>query len=142
MWLRDKGIDYWQDWIDPPAHFVDWIRQGFDEEQFYMVEDAGEAIGCFRLQWEDAMFWGEQDTTAGYVHSLIMSRNLAGRGIGAEVLRLIESYSRENKKDFLRLDCGVDIGGLRNYYERYGFKAVGEVTVEGESLTLYEKCIG
>jgi ribosomal protein S18 acetylase RimI-like enzyme len=139
LWLRDKGVDYWQDWIDPPANFVDWIRQGFDENQFYMVGNGDEVIGCFRLQWEDRMFWGEQETTAGYVHSLTISRKLAGRGIGTKVLKLIESYCREKKKEFLRLDCGVDIMGLRKYYERCGFEAVGEVTVEGERLTLYEK---
>lgn len=43
--------------------------------------------------------------------------------------------------DLLRLDCGIDIKGLRKYYEQNGFKAVGEVTVAGEHLILYEKSL-
>jgi len=139
LWLRDKGIDYWQDWIDPPSLFTDWIQQGFDQNQFYIVQMDGKEIGCFRLQWQDPMFWGEQADAAGYIHSFTIARKYAGQGIGAKIIRLIESHCLENKKSLLRLDCGVNITGLRKYYEDLSFKPVGEVTVEGERLTLYEK---
>jgi N-acetylglutamate synthase-like GNAT family acetyltransferase len=141
LWLQKKGIDYWQDWISPPPHLIDWIKQGFEKNDFYMVEKNGDTIGCFRLQWQDPVFWGKQEVDAGYIHSFTISRCLAGQGIGRCVLGLIESYCRQNDKLLLRLDCGSDIKGLRNYYEHYGFKPVGEVTVLGERLTLYEKQI-
>jgi len=141
LWLRDKGIDYWQDWLDPPSLFTDWIKQGFDGNQFYLVQMSEQVIGCFRLQWQDPMFWGEQEDDAGYIHSLTISRKHAGQGIGAEVLRSIEAHCRENKKTFLRLDCGAGVKGLRRYYEALCFKPVGEIAVEGERLTLYEKAI-
>jgi N-acetylglutamate synthase-like GNAT family acetyltransferase len=141
FWLQEKGIDYWQDWISPPPHFIDWIKQGFNQSEFYMVEKDKNVIGCFRLQWQDPVFWGEQGGNAGYIHSLTISRGLAGQGIGKCVLDLIESHCRQNGKELLRLDCGVDVKGLRKYYEQYGFKPVGEVTVLGERLALYEKQI-
>jgi ribosomal protein S18 acetylase RimI-like enzyme len=141
LWLQKKGINYWQDWISPPPHFIDWIRDGFEKNEFYMVEKQVDVVGCFRLQWQDPLFWGEQENNAGYIHSFTISRNLAGQDIGKSVLNLIESYCRSNEKELLRLDCGVDIKGLRKYYEQYGFKPVGEVTVLGEQLVLYEKRI-
>jgi GNAT superfamily N-acetyltransferase len=141
VWLKEKDIDYWQDWISPPPLFVDWIKQGFYHKEFYMVESDEDLIGCFRLQWQDPLFWGKQEDNAGYVHSLTISRDLVGQGIGRQVLKLIEDYCKQNGKSLLRLDCGVDIAGLRKYYEQYGFKSVGEVIVEGERLTLYEKQI-
>lgn len=141
LWLQKKGIDYWQDWISPPPNFIDWIKQGFDQNEFYMVENDRGVIGCFRLQWQDPMFWGDREDTAGYIHSFTISRDLAGQSIGKCVLDLIESYCRQNEKEFLRIDCGINIKGLRKYYEQYGFKPVGEVTVLGERLTLYEKQI-
>jgi N-acetylglutamate synthase-like GNAT family acetyltransferase len=141
LWLRTKGIDYWQDWIWPPAHFVEWIREGFEKNEFHMVEKDGNVIGCFRLQWQDKLFWGEQEDNAGYIHSFTISRGLAGQGIGKSVLGLIEFHCKQNGKIFLRLDCGAGIDGLRNYYEQYGFKQAGEVTVMGEQLILYEKLI-
>ena len=141
LWLGEKRIDYWQDWISPPAHFVDWIEQGFSQNQFYMVHDGEEVIGCFRLQWCDPLFWGQRADHAGYVHSFAISRDRAGQGLGKRVLGLIEGRCRQKGKDLLRLDCGVDVVGLRRYYEQYGFKPVGQVAVEGEELVLYEKQI-
>ncbi len=141
LWLREKGIDHWREWIDPPEIFVKWIREGFDRGQFYMIQEEGHTIGCVRMQWRDPLFWGEREDNAGYIHSFTIERSLAGRGIGAEVLSLIEAYFRKHGKTVFRLDCGTEVKGLRAYYERFGFKPVGEVTVKGERLTLYEKPI-
>jgi hypothetical protein len=78
LWLQKKGIDYWQDWISPPPNFIDWIKQGFDQNEFYMVESDRGVIGCFRLKWQDPMFWGNREDAAGYIHSFTISRDLAG----------------------------------------------------------------
>ncbi|MBN1188970.1 MAG: GNAT family N-acetyltransferase [Dehalococcoidales bacterium] len=142
LWLREKKIDYWQEWIEPPAYFVDWIKQGFSKNQFFLVEKAGKAIGCFRLQWEDEMFWGQREEQAGYVHSFTVSRDLAGRGIGYQVLSLVETLCRENGKNILRLDCGAWVPGIRKYYEGYGFKPFCEADVVNKKWILYEKKTG
>jgi len=139
-WMKGRGIDHWREWLDPPEIFVKWIREGFDRGQFYMVQGDGRTIGCVRMQSRDP-FWGEGEDSAGYIHSFTIDRDLAGRGIGVEVLNLIQDYFREHGKKFFRLDCGTEVKGLRAYYERFGFKPVGEVTVKGERLTLYEKPI-
>ena len=34
IWLREKHIDYWQNWLNPPALHMDWIQQGFDNREF------------------------------------------------------------------------------------------------------------
>jgi GNAT superfamily N-acetyltransferase len=141
LWLREKGIDYWQNWILPPSNFINWIRRGFDNNEFYLVEDDNDIIGCFRLQWQDPNFWGEQKDNAGYIHSLTISRRLAGQDIGRDVLSMIESYCRQNNKEFLRLDCGVDVTGLKKYYEQNDFRPVRDVIVSEYKLTLYEKRI-
>jgi len=139
VWLRDKGIDYWQNWLDPPEAHVAWIKRGFDRCEFFVVERKGEVVGCFRLQSEDAMFWGARNDSAGYIHSITTRRDLAGTGAGRRVLELIEVHCVDKGKQFLRLDCGSSISGLRRYYESCGFLPVGETTVAGEQLTLYEK---
>ena len=141
LWLSEKGIDYWQNWLDPPPNFVNWIQRGFDESQFYIVQKDEKDIGCFRLQRHDLIHWGEQEDNADYIHSFTISRDLVGQGIGAQVLELIESYCHINNKDLLRLDCGANVEGLFKYYEDHGFRPVGEVTVSGYNAILYEKHI-
>ena len=139
LWLCERGVDYWQDWINPPPVFLNWIQKGFDRDEFYLVYQGTEVIGSFRLQWEDELFWGSQADNAGYIHSFTISRALARQRKGEQVLALIEEYCRNQGKTFLRLDCGKAIHGLCQYYEAYGFRKAGETTVMGEVLTLYEK---
>jgi len=139
VWLESKGIDYWQNWQSPEKIYKEWIQEGLDNNEFYFVQKDLVPIGMFRLQWNDELFWGKQEDNAGYIHSFTTDRRYYGKEIGKHILRIIEEMCRDNKKKYLRLDCGVAIHGLCEYYEKYGFKSVGEVEVGGELLRLYEK---
>ena len=141
-WLNEKGIDYWQVYIDLPPFLMNWIQPGFENDEFYFAEsNKGEIVGCFRLQDEDSMFWGERDDKAGYIHSFAVSRKLAGQRTGYKILSAIESYCRKNGNDYLRLDCGTHLDTLRAYYEGFGFGYVTDVHLMNSNLTLYEKRI-
>ena len=141
VWLRDRGIDYWQNWHAPPPHHVAWVEDGINAGQFRMVEGGGQSIACFRLQDSDELFWGKRAEPAVYLHSLTVDRALAGRGIGALVLARVGKQAAVDGARFMRLDCGVSADGLRRYYESLGFSLVGETVVDGESLALYEKSL-
>jgi GNAT superfamily N-acetyltransferase len=138
-WLAVKGIDYWQNWHDPPEAHKNWIKTGFDNNEFYLVRFNNEVIGCFRLLWEDHFFWGKQEDPAGYVHSLTRVSSIKAKNTGKAILAWIEDFCRKNGKKYIRLDCGVNLPVLRGYYEMLGFKNAGTVTVENEELVLYEK---
>lgn len=142
IWLKEKNIDYWQNWLEPPKEHVAWIKQGFDNGEFYFVEnDEGIIAGMFRLQFEDEMFWGKKLDRAGYIHSFTTNRMFKGQGIGYEILRMIEKTLIERGIYLMRRDCSPDIQGLCNFYEKYGFLPQGNVTVHAEKLRLYEKKI-
>lgn len=140
-WLREKGIDYWQSWHTPEEDYRNWIKEGFDNEEFYFVENSYGIVGMYRLQFEDEMFWGKRSDRAGYIHSFTTKRELNGNGIGQEILTHIECYLRCKGVDYLRLDCSPTIQGLCKYYENYGFIGVGEIELFGERLRLYQKTI-
>jgi N-acetylglutamate synthase-like GNAT family acetyltransferase len=139
LWLEMKNINYWKIWIDPPEDYINWIRKGFENEEFYLVKDNNSIIGCFRLSWNDEKFWGKQSTPAGYIHSFTIDRKLAGNNKGIEVIKMIEKKCKENNRNYLRLDCSSKVQKLKEYYERIGFRPMGETIVKGERLTLYEK---
>jgi GNAT superfamily N-acetyltransferase len=138
-WLQKKGIDYWQDWLSPPENFKDWIKQGFKEKQFFFVYEDNQLIGMFRLQWNDELFWGKQVDNSGYIHSLTVDRKHYGLGKGAMIIKEVENICRENHKNYLRLDCGVSVKRLCDYYKNQGFSSKGTVKVLGEELVLFEK---
>ena len=139
LWLKDKGIDYWQNWISPTDLSLEWIKEGIFLNQFYFVQNNSGVIGMFRLQWSDEKFWGVQDNNAGYIHSLTIDTNYHGQGLGQQILSMIEDICKSNDKKYIRLDCGVDVDRLCTYYEDYGFISVRDVTVTMYQLRLYEK---
>jgi len=142
VWLRDKKVDYWQNWLDPPAEHIEWIKQGFDNGEFYFVYNSENVImGMYRLQYSDEMFWGKQNDKAGYIHSFTTNRDFKGQGIGDLILNMIEEELAGQGFEYLRLDCSSDIEGLCAYYENYGFEPKEIIYLYGEKLRLYEKKI-
>lgn len=142
MWLRDKKIDYWQDWHNPPAVYVDWIKSGFEKGEFYFVYNSENILlGMYRLQYADEIFWGKRDDKSGYIHSFTTNRDFKGKHIGYSILRGIEKELSEKNIDYLRLDCPPNVKELCKYYENYGFQPRENVVVHGENLRLYEKKI-
>jgi ribosomal protein S18 acetylase RimI-like enzyme len=141
LWLRERDIDYWQNWLEPPAHHLAWVDEGLVAGQFRIVDVEGAPAGCLRLQPDDEMFWGRRDDSAGYVHFLTVDRALAGRGLGRLILDAVAGDLEASGASFLRLDCGVGVVGLRRYYESCGFVAVSEATVDGEDHVLYERAL-
>ncbi|MCL1901109.1 MAG: GNAT family N-acetyltransferase [Firmicutes bacterium] len=145
LWLKAETIDYWQNWLNPPELHVDWIKQGLKNKEFYFVYDSENTLlGMYRLQYNDEMFWGQQNIKAGYIHSFTTNRKYKGKGIGIKILQLIEKKLSDKGVDFLRLDCSPDIKGLCKYYESYGFRRIGEpkdIGVDGFICQLYEKRI-
>ena len=142
-WLRDKNIDYWQNWHNPPAAHIEWIKNGFANGEFFFVYgNENMLVGMYRLQYSDDMFWGKRDDKAGYIHSLTTNRELRGQGIGYLILSAIERELSAKGFEYLRLDCSADVEGLCKYYEKFGFMPKEIIThIYGEKLRLYEKKI-
>lgn len=140
-WLNEKGIDYWQSWLNPQEKYKEWILEGLRKDEFYFAEDAKGIVGVYRLQFEDEIFWGKRTDLSGYIHSFTTKREHSGQGIGKIILKDIEKELYNKGIRYLRLDCGSQVRGLCKYYEDYGFEAVGEVELFDELLTLYEKVV-
>lgn len=142
IWLKDKNIDYWQNWIKPPDVYIAWIKQGFDKGEFYFVcNNENIIVGMFRLQYSDEIFWGKRTDKAGYIHSFTTDRAFKGNGIGRFILEMVEKELAKEGFKYLRLDCSPEIKGLCKYYENYGFTPKEIIEVYNERLQLYEKII-
>lgn len=139
QWLNKKNINYWQEWLNPPENYKQWIKDGFNHNEFYYVYKNQHLAGMFRLQWSDDLFWGKQKNNSGYLHSFTIDRNYYGTGLGAKVLRQIEKLCLENNKKYLRLDCDGNISKLCEYYQNHGFISKGETIVDNAKIILFEK---
>jgi len=126
LWLKEKQIDYWQDWINPPQYYKEWIHDGFQKNEIYFVYNNDKIVGMYRLQYNDEKFWGKREDKAGY-------------RIGHQILKEVELKLKIEGIKYLRLDCGSENKQLCSYYEYYGFLKTFKINVNGSIQSLYEK---
>ncbi len=142
LWLQNKNTEQWSFWINPPKEKADWIREGFENKEFYFVYRDEILLGMFRLLYFDEQYWGKRPDRfdkAAYVHSLTIKRKFAGQDFGALFLQMIEDKLRSEGIFKFRLDCMQSNLGLCHYYENQGFTKVGEVQMSWAMQNLYEK---
>jgi GNAT superfamily N-acetyltransferase len=138
-WLVAKGIDQWP---SPPN--VHWRRRAaadIEAGQVYLAFRDGEALGTARIVWSDP-YWKDVPREAGYIHGLAIRSHLHGRDLGAVLLRWAEEHIRGQGRTLARLDCAVDNGRLRRYYEELGYAYRRQVRDRDYSAALYEKRLG
>jgi len=136
--LKSKQIDQWQYWLNPPVEKVEWINEGFKNEEFFFIKDASTIIGMFRLMKEDLIYWSEQASPAIYLHSLVIIDEYTGFQIGRKILEDVIKEAQQSGVPFFRLDCNAINSQLCSYYESFGFVKVGEVQMFHSLNNLYE----
>ena len=74
----------------------------------------------------------------GYIKFLSLLPEDRGRGLGIQLIGAAVSMHRNSGRDRLRLHCPADNDRARRFFQRYGFKKIGE----GPEGDLLEKYIG
>ena len=137
-WMAAQGTVQWPQGSLPRERVAARVHAG----EFHVVhDDALGLVGTVRLLWSDPDFWGDDPTPAVYVHGLMVDRRAAGRGLGTALLDWAAARGRDAGVDLFRLDCRTTNPVLRAYYERYGFRAVGQRDFADFSCTLLERSL-
>jgi GNAT superfamily N-acetyltransferase len=124
-WRAAIGFANW------PARFPTKIAtRGIEKGELYVGEQGDVIVATVALMWSDPMIWGDRADDAGYVHRLVVRRDRAGAGLGAEIIDWAARQVTAAGRDWLRLDASADNLPLCSYYERLGFECRGEVTGE------------
>lgn len=139
--LKDRGIDQWSYWLDPPKERLEWAQQGCINGEFYFITFRNQIIGMYRLCKEDLLYWGEQEKSAYYIHSFVIHPRYKGLQVGRYIIQQIEKQARKDNIRQLRLDCNETNPGLCQYYINQGFEKVGEKQMKHSLNNLYEKIL-
>ena len=137
-WMVRRGIEGWTPGSLSRRRIADLIESG----EMYLAVLEGQPVGTFALEWSDSETWGNAPDDAGYVHGLAIRRNVAGTGLGRDLLKWAENSVSLSGKKYLRLDCVADNETLNAYYRQAGFGYRGRVVVRGLAVSLYEKRVG
>jgi GNAT superfamily N-acetyltransferase len=136
-WVNDLGFNQW------PLPFPrDQLGVAISRGEVYVIEgEDGEAVGTVTILEDDPMYWPGRSNDALYVHKLAVRRDHAGRGIGAAIIEWANAEAAETGREFLRLDCQGDNPGIRDYYEGLGFEHRGDLEMNGQPMSLYERAV-
>jgi GNAT superfamily N-acetyltransferase len=104
------------------------VRTWAGEEGFWMAEVDGRPAGTIVLG-DRPEHVHPVDEPELYVELLLSSRALAGRGIGAALIRHAVGLAREAGFRLLRVDCWAGAPTLVAFYERQGFVRDGTFDV-------------
>jgi GNAT superfamily N-acetyltransferase len=145
-WLETRGITQWPRGRvrRSSAYFADSIAR--QEVQLAFV--GNELAGTLRFLMNDPIVWPEfTEPDAVYVYNLGVRRAWAGRELGGRLLDWAEHRAAGLGRRFVRLDCVPGNAFLRDYYERKGFIARGDVDAQYpdpvglQRLRRYEKAV-
>ena len=96
---------------------------------FFLMMGAFFAGAAARLESDER--W-DGDRAYLYVHHLATRTGLAGKGAGQAFLKAIEEYARKQGKRGVRLDCQAENQALNRFYEKSGYRSVGEAFTAGD----------
>ena len=128
--LQSQQISQWNYWLDPPEERLEWLRQGFENDEYYFLKHHSRIIAMYRLMEIDLKYWGKRNESAYYIHSLVVHPDYKGQRIGAQMIQKIQELAVANHKEFLRLDCDATNDALCDYYRQLGFEEVGLIQLE------------
>ncbi|MDJ1472961.1 GNAT family N-acetyltransferase [Cytophagaceae bacterium DM2B3-1] len=133
-WLYARGLSQWNN-----AFSDYWIQTEILNQHFYIVTQGTTIVATFRLLTSDPAFWGEDDASALYLHTLAVARTAQGQSIGTQILDWVTAKAQSDNKSLFRLDCLANNPFLVNYYAKYGFQCVRKKWVQESEYVLYEK---
>lgn len=134
LWQQQQGSEGWN------YPFNDeWLLPRIRRNELWLVFDGYQPVAAFRVLMEDVPFWGERENGKSiYLHSFAVSRNVAGQGIGNEVISFVRDMGSAQQRQFIRLDCSASSERLIHWYEKQGFYFVDTVIVNSKNMLLME----
>lgn len=137
--LREQGRELWSAAEVCEAAVLPHIREGL----YHLGYENAAAVGVFRLQMHDPVFWPEiPDGTSAYLHKLAVLPARQGHGFADMLLQHAVDLTRERKLRFLRLDCKGGRPGLRAVYESFGFRHHSQKLLGGQVFERFEFDLG
>ena len=138
--INQMAIDHWQYWKNPPLEKIQWVKDGLlNNEYFFVVNTKEETVGMVRILNQDLIYWGKQNEKANYIHSLVVKEQYSGKGLGIQILNQVAKNAKQQQCKYLRLDADAKNPKLCCYYEKQGFKKVGEKQMTLSTYNLYQK---
>ena len=132
--IQNKSNHNDRAWGAPP-HPIEEVYKDIEAGNIYIARLGNNPVGTLKLVWEDEVIWGKQPPIAAYVHQLAVASGYHGLDLGKQLLDWAGLQASSNDRNLLRIDIPPGNEGLKNYYEKQGFKWVKDREVRAPHKT-------
>lgn len=134
-WLAEKNVNQWKVTSYPIRYSIDYFKEQINN--LYIIKNNDEVLGGFLLKDNDEKYWSDSnDVNAYYIHHL--ATKIGIKGLGKSLIEYAINKSKQDNKDFLRLDCVAHNKKLNEYYKQLGFVYSGEIQIKNWSENLWQ----
>lgn len=146
-WLREeKNTTQWARPWPSPDDRTKRVYEALINRETWLLFDGELPIGTVSIRLighEELWTPEERRTEAVYLHRLVIRRDHAGRGLGAELIDWAgrKGASQQKNAELIRIDVWTDNTELHAYYRRQGFQdvAIRETSDHTPSGALFQK---
>lgn len=119
QWFKEKGIDQWRKYLinHPKEEFVDAIKKG----NYYILKKENQIIAGFEISTYSS-FWNDSLSKAYYIYKIVVK--VGNKNIGKYIFNIAKTIAKENKKEYLRLECKTSNKKLNDIYMKHGFEFI------------------
>lgn len=138
--LKNRGVDQWQKGYPN----LETLADDLVANHGYVIQQET-IIGYFVLQTSPDEFYENidgkwlSDGEYSTIHRIALLPNLNNQGIGTKVFKLIEAISIENKRNYIRVDTGLDNLSMQRVLSKNNYIDCGLVEVTDGLRKAYEK---
>lgn len=135
QWLIDQNIPLWKQEELTKENLLASLKP----DNFCVGWVGDEAAAAMILQWQDPIFWPDiKENESGFIHKFCGRRKYAGTGVTKKMFNYAIECCKQNGINYLRLDTKAERTKLRQLYEGFGFKPVGNKIIGNSEFILYE----
>ena len=120
-WFKENEIKQWSKYLT--NHSKSEFEQAIENGNYYILTKNDNIIAGFEIS-TDSHYWNDDTTNAYYLYKIVVK--VGYKNIGKEIFEFAKQIAKENKKDYLRIDCVSSNKKLNQIYNKHGFEYVRE----------------
>lgn len=132
-WFKKNNINQWKNYLErhPQEEFIKEIEHG----NYFILKKDEKVIAGFKMSTE-SKYWNDDASESYYIYKLVTK--LGQKNIGNIIFKISKNIAKNNKKQYLRLDCVSTNGKLNSIYQNYGFKLIRKGKIGNYNYSLME----
>lgn len=140
--LSEQGLNHWTKYYTESM-----VSKMIERKEVYVGLKNGEPVGTITFDTKPPKYYVEPgyserftnpEESATYVTAAAVIPREQNHGFASQMLEFVESETKRRGTKWLRLDCRAEVPGLVGFYEKRGYKKLGDEPIdEGEDGTYW-----